>query len=229
MSAFNNNVYIPSLLWYQYGKKIIIDIKIMNYSKPNICICDNNINFSCMSNEKLYNIEFELFKSICNNNIQYNENNIKIILEKEEEEEWIQLTKVKNLYKNNIKINWSYWKTEDDEDENTSSNFDMSQMMQGMNGGGFNMEEMMKNMNQGNFENTGDNEEYNENEEESNEEESNEEESNEEESNEKESNEEESNEEECNEDEECNEEKLNEELNEAFNNNSSEECISCSH
>ena len=74
-------------------------------------------------------------------------------MKKTEYEKWIRLTKDKNQYKSNIKVNWDSF--EDSDEENTSEQtqypnqqLDFSSMMN-MGGGnnGFNMEEMMKNMN----------------------------------------------------------------------------------
>lgn len=200
MSAFEKQEYIPSILWYQNNTYLFTEIELSNYQDTTIDVSENHFSFTSFSKDKNYKIDFDLYKSIKNHKIQYNENNIKIVFEKEEDDEWPRLTQVKNMYKQNIKIHWTYWNTEDDEEENDNmGNFDMAQMMNGMNGNQFNMEEMMKNM--------------------SSEEES--EEINNEDETQNESLEE-------NQDEE-NKQSLNEDLDAAFDNSHSEEIATCSH
>jgi len=80
--------------------------------------------------------------------VSYNkyDNRIAIVLEKAEYEKWEFLTKVRGIYKNNIKIDWDKW--EDSEGENLGSplapssgfgGMDMDMMRQMM--GGMNMGE----------------------------------------------------------------------------------------
>ena len=216
MSAFEKQEYIPSILWYQNNTSIFTEIELSNYQDTTIDISENHFSFTSFSKDKTYKINFELYKPIKNHKIQYNENNIKIVLEKEEDDdEWPRLTQVKNMYKQNIKIHWTYWNTEDEEEENDNmGNFDMTQMMNGMNGNQFNMEEMMKNM--------------------SSQEEESEEINNEDENNENENNEDENNEENQNEtmqenEDDENKQSLNQDLDAAFDNSHSEEIATCSH
>ena len=146
--ALEQSIYIPSLVWYQNKNNIIIDIEISDYKNQSLNIKENIFDFKCQKDIKQYEMNFELFSNIKQHYVKYNESNINIILEKEEELEWSQLTKNKNLYKNNIKINWSYWA--DNEEEEQNNNFNMEEMMRNMGGGGAggmpNMEEMMRSM-----------------------------------------------------------------------------------
>ncbi len=145
--ALEQSIYIPSLVWYQNKNNIIIDIEISDYKNQSLNIKENIFDFKCQKDIKQYEMIFELFSNIKQHYVKYNESNINIILEKMEELDWSQLTKNKNLYKNNIKINWSYWV--DNEEEEQSNNFNMEEMMRSMGGGGGgmpNMEEMMRSM-----------------------------------------------------------------------------------
>ena len=146
--ALEQSIYIPSLVWYQNKNNIIIDIEISDYKNQSLNFKENIFDFKCQKDIKQYEMNFELFGNIKQHYVKYNESNINIILEKMEELDWSQLTKNKNLYKNNIKINWSYWA--DNEEEEQNNNFNMEEMMRNMGGGGAggmpNMEEMMRSM-----------------------------------------------------------------------------------
>jgi hypothetical protein len=87
------------------------------------------------------------------------------MLKKIDSEKWTSLTKNRNIFKNNIKIDWDSWYDSDAEDEgdlpksrNDFSNVDFSSMMQQMQGMG-GMNNFMPNM-----ENDNDDEEDTENE-----------------------------------------------------------------
>ena len=227
MSAFEKQEYIPSILWYQNNTSIFTEIELSNYQDTTIDISENHFSFTSFSKDKTYKINFELYKPIKNHKIQYNENNIKIVLEKEEDDdEWPRLTQVKNMYKQHIKIHWTYWNTEDEEEENDNmGNFDMAQMMNGMNGNQFNMEEMMKNMSNEEEINDDNNDNNDDNDDDDNNDDDNNDDDNDDDDNEEENQNETLQE---NEDDE-NKQSLNEDLDAAFDNSHSEELSSCSH
>jgi len=160
----------PSLSWYQDTENVHFKIEVQNTKNEVINIEDTK--FSFKSGTPQYLIEFDLFLGINSDESSYviTEKFIRVILKKKESEKWASLTQNKNLYKNNIKIDWNSWWDSDAEEEedlpksqNDFSNVDFSSMMQqmqGMGGGpgmdgspgeqssenGFDMESMMKQM-----------------------------------------------------------------------------------
>jgi hypothetical protein len=149
---------IPTIKWSQNDEYIIINLEINQVKNDVYEINNNNIVFSGVSNtDSKYSINLELLNEINKDESKYivEERIIRFVLKKTEYEKWIRLTKDKNQYKSNIKVNWdSFEDSDEDCEENTSQQnqdpnqqFDFSNMMN-MGGGnnGFNMEEMMKNM-----------------------------------------------------------------------------------
>jgi hypothetical protein len=148
---------IPTIKWSQNNDYIIVNLEI-NQAKNDVYEINNNyIVFTGVCNTDLkYGINLELLNEINKEESKYlvEERFIRFILKKTSDEKWIRLTKDKNQYKSNIKVNWDSFEDSDEEDqEDTQSQypsnqqFDFSNMMN-MDGGnnGFNMEEMMKNM-----------------------------------------------------------------------------------
>jgi len=128
---------IPTLLWHQTPKHVHFLIDLKNASNERIGMTEQKFTFSGKSTGKDYEITFELANDILPEESAYTvtENNIKIILTKKEAQEWQYLQKDKNLFKNNIKVNWDLWNEEDDDEDLSQNNngaFDMSQMMGGM-------------------------------------------------------------------------------------------------
>ena len=107
-------------------KEYINDIKITNESFEII-------------NEK-YNMTFNFLNNINQENIELTtiDNKLKIKLEKNENNKdyWNYLSK-NNEFKNQIKVNWNFWKDEDEDNEENQQ--EMGNMP-------FNMEEMMASM-----------------------------------------------------------------------------------
>jgi len=144
----------PSLLWIQNKEFIFIDVQLNNVINENIIFTKDNLYFSGISNNTKYEISFDLYNNIDNENSYFIDNNnnkelvkedpkkIKIVLKKKEENEWTFLQKNKYLYKNNIKTNWNKWVDEDSDNEESMGGMDMESMM----GGGMDMQNMMQNM-----------------------------------------------------------------------------------
>ena len=141
-----NMTSTPTLLWSQTPESVDITIRLPNIEEETVSCENNHFYFSCLSQSKNYRIEFDLDKSV--EKVSYNkyDNRIAIVLEKAEYEKWEFLTRVRGIYKNNIKIDWDKWEDEDSEGEEQpeapSSGFggmdmdSMRQMMGGMNMGG---------------------------------------------------------------------------------------------
>ena len=109
----------PTLLWSQTPESVDISIRLSNIEDETVSCENNKFLFSCSSQSKNYRIEFDLDKSV--EKVSYNkyDNRIVIVLEKAEYEKWEFLTKVRGIYKNNIKIDWDKW--EDSEGEEVDS------------------------------------------------------------------------------------------------------------
>ena len=141
-----NMTSTPTLLWSQTPESVDITIRLPNIEEETVSCENNKFLFSCSSQSKNYRIEFDLDKSVEKVSYDKYDNRIAIVLEKAEYEKWEFLTRVRGIYKNNIKIDWDKWEDEDSEGEEKpeapSSGFggmdmdSMRQMMGGMNMGG---------------------------------------------------------------------------------------------
>ena len=150
---------IPTIKWSQNSEYIIVNLEINQVKNDVYEINNNNIVFTGLSNTDLkYSINLELLEEVNKDESKYivEERLIRFVLKKTSDEKWIRLTKDKNQYKSNIKVNWDSFEDSDEEcEENTTEQtqypnqqFDFSNMMNmGGENNGFNMEEMMKNMN----------------------------------------------------------------------------------
>jgi hypothetical protein len=143
----NKTNLIPSLIWHQNKDNIFFVIELPETSDHNIKIFDEKLDFYCLSNGKSYEMNFNFFENIDPENSSYiiENKHIKFSLKKKESNNWLFLTNDKNLYKNNIKINWNAWVDEDDEDEQPdfSQQMDFERMMASMGGGGMDIASMM--------------------------------------------------------------------------------------
>ncbi len=110
----------PTLLWSQTPESVDITIRLPNIEEETVSCENNKFQFSCSSQSKNYRIEFDLDKAV--EKVSYNkyDNRIAIVLEKAEYEKWEFLTKVRGIYKNNIKIDWDKWEDSEGEGDQDS-------------------------------------------------------------------------------------------------------------
>ena len=122
---------IPTILWSQNKKNINIKICLSDSKNVNLSV-DENIDFSCESNNLNYGFSFKLSEKIKSEHfINVYGNNINIILIKESNVWWSKLTNDIN-FKKNIKIDWDKWVDEDEIDENEKTDFDVGSMQEMM-------------------------------------------------------------------------------------------------
>ncbi len=144
-----NKIYIPTLKWHQNKDYLYLYFEVINSKNENIRLYENKISFYVRSNND-YLMEFELDNLIDVDESKYflEEKGVRVILKKKESEKWNFLTKDRNIYKNNIKINWAEWDDDDSDGEennnNYNSQFDFQKMMESMGGLG-DMNAMMNN------------------------------------------------------------------------------------
>ena len=147
MSAFQN-MLTPSISWYQNDDYVIVQLNISQLSSEKYKILENSIYFEGNN----YLINLDLLHPIIVDESRYDdeERYVKFTLKKSDNEKWIRLTKDKNQYKSNIKVNWDQFEDSDEELSNDESSpmggMDFSQMMQGMGGGGMDFSQMMQGM-----------------------------------------------------------------------------------
>lgn len=130
---------IPSLNWYQTKEHIIFTIELQDVSNENITFTEDSFSFSGYYVNNFYAMLFTTFEKIIPEQSSYDkQNGIKVVLKKLENNSWTYLTRDKNQFKNNIKVNWNAWVDDDEEDESSASSpqFDFQQMMAQMGGGG---------------------------------------------------------------------------------------------
>jgi hypothetical protein len=122
---------IPSLNWYQTPEHVIFTIELQDVSNENITFTEDSFSFTGYSSNNFYAMLFTTFEKIIPEQSSYDkQNGIKVLLKKTENCSWTYLTKDKNQFKNNIKVNWNAW-VDDEEDESSASapQFDFQQMM----------------------------------------------------------------------------------------------------
>jgi hypothetical protein len=145
----NNTNLIPSLIWHQNKENIFFVIELPETTEQNINISDEKLYFYALSNSKSYEMVFDFFEKVDSEKSSYTIENkhIKFSLKKGESNNWLFLTKDKNVYRNNIKINWNAWVDEDEEEvPDFSQQMDFQRMMASMGGGGMDMASMMGGM-----------------------------------------------------------------------------------
>jgi hypothetical protein len=134
-------VLTPSVIWYQTKCDVCFSIELNDIKTESVVISDNNFVFSGVSSNNNYSMNFDFNQEIESSDSEYtvSEKGIKVVLKKKEEINWTFLTKDRNIYKNNIRVNWNAWTSEaEDLDENLDagnndgSQFDMSKMQEMM-------------------------------------------------------------------------------------------------
>ncbi|KAK8797391.1 hypothetical protein WA158_004599 [Blastocystis sp. Blastoise] len=111
-------ILVPTLTWAQRKTLVYINIVFSDGKDIKVDIEKSKISFSGELEDKKYAIEFELFGSILPENSTWSKTDrlVSICLKKEEITNWPRLTKVKNLYKTNIQIDWEKWVDSDGDD-----------------------------------------------------------------------------------------------------------------
>ena len=107
----------PTLLWSQTPESVDISIRLPNIEEETVSCENNHFYFSCSSQSKNYRIEFDLDKAVEKMSYNKYDNRIAIVLEKNDYEKWDFLTKVRGIYKNNIKIDWDKWADSEGEEQ----------------------------------------------------------------------------------------------------------------
>ena len=87
-------VYTPNVSWYQTKNNVYINFEVSDTKNNNIIINENNISFSAESNGTNYDMSFEFYNSINKDNSSFTitDKNVKVNLEKKEDEKWLYLT-----------------------------------------------------------------------------------------------------------------------------------------
>lgn len=112
---------IPDITWAQNQKNIFLNIILEPKENYVINLNNNNIEFS----QNNYNFKLLLNQEIIVDESSINRNRIfELNLKKKENNFWNNLLKDSELYKNNIKIDWSRWIDEDDDDDILTSDSD---------------------------------------------------------------------------------------------------------
>ena len=142
-TEIEKQVLTPSVIWYQTKRDVCFSIELNDIKTESVVISDNNFVFSGVSSNNNYAMNFDFNQEVESSDSEYtvSEKGIKVVLKKKEEINWTFLTKDRNTYKNNIRVNWNAWTSEaesEDEDLDGGSQFDMSkmqEMMRSMGGG----------------------------------------------------------------------------------------------
>jgi hypothetical protein len=136
----SNQNLIPTVKWHQNKEYLFLNFEVYDSKNQDIKITNQDIYFFVQSNNQNYEMNFEFLNEIDKDNSNYTllGNSIKVNLKKMNQENWSSLTKNKNLYKNNIRVDWNAYVNDlDDEEEVEPQNneqFDFNKMMQGMQG-----------------------------------------------------------------------------------------------
>ncbi len=141
-----SKTFIPTLSWGQNPDYLFITIEWVS-QKPVIDLTPTEFHFNGEKEGKTYVMKFELFNEIDvdESKIKITERCVRIMLKKKDYEKWIRITKDKNLYKQNIRVNWNDYDSEEEEAETKSIPMDFQSMMNNPN---FDFQKMISSMNQ---------------------------------------------------------------------------------
>ncbi len=141
-----SKTFIPTLSWGQNPDYLFITIEWVS-QKPVIDLTPTEFHFNGEKEGKTYVMKFELFNEIDveESKIKITERCVRIMLKKKDYEKWIRITKDKNLYKQNIRVNWNDYDSEEEEAETKSIPMDFQNMMNNPN---FDFQKMISSMNQ---------------------------------------------------------------------------------
>lgn len=151
-------VLLPQVLWAQRSDKVYLTIDLQEAKDPKISIDNDDeggkVSFSASAvshatggDDHEYAIDLELYGKIDKeaSKIAVNPRSVVLVLAKAEPGFWPRLLRQKGKAPNNIKVDWSKWVDEDEEDDKPefdisnlqdSSNFDLGGGMGGMGRGG---------------------------------------------------------------------------------------------
>jgi hypothetical protein len=139
--------HIPNLSWYQSDSHIFCEILIRDLKNVIVDFETNEGSVFLMegdADKKHYSICFQLYDLIVDelSTFRVMDSCVKVMMKKKkDDEEWPQLQKNKDLYKNAIRVNWDKMDFEEEEMhgdyEQMMQQMKMQQMMQGMGGMNF--------------------------------------------------------------------------------------------
>ena len=106
----------PTILWAQDRDIVFVTIQVVDIKEHDIKIESNKVIFKGKNKTNEYNLDLDLFTDINieKSNSAIYSTDIKLKLRKNHSLFWPRLTKTKQ---NNIKIDWSKWVCEDDDEE----------------------------------------------------------------------------------------------------------------
>jgi hypothetical protein len=137
-AQIEKQICIPTVRWYQNKEYVIMSFDVYNGKNENIKINEDDIHFHMSTNDIEYKMNFNFFENIDIEESKYEimDKCVKFVLKKTSDNSWTFLTNDKNIYKNNIKIDWNGWTDDSDDEINNEQQFDFQKMMENMQGMG---------------------------------------------------------------------------------------------
>ncbi|KAG7384487.1 Prostaglandin E synthase 3 (Cytosolic) [Phytophthora pseudosyringae] len=130
--------------WAQRKEALYVTVDLPDVKDEKVSLSSNNLTFKGTSNGQQYEVKLDFFKEVdveskdsiwakTDRNLHFH-----IVKKNQDEEFWPRLLADKNLEKTNVKVDWSKFVDEDEDEE--QSGFDMSALN---GGGGFDINQMM--------------------------------------------------------------------------------------